>query len=73
MDNLFERRDTLVAQRMRLDKFFTLFLDKFHAKMNPDNTDSAVWKLYKLKLKEYDDIQRELRSNDYWIKRSAHV
>lgn len=73
MENYSTRHDELIAQRMHLDKFFTLFLDKFHSKMDPGKPSTPIWKLYNLKLKEYDDIQRELRATEYWLQRSANV
>ena len=65
--DLYAKRDSLIVQKMKLDKFFTLFLDKFSNKMDPEQVDTPIWKLYKTKLKEYDDIQRELTSTIYFI------
>ena len=65
--DLYAKRDSLIVQKMKLDKFFTLFLDKFSNKMDPEQVDTQIWKLYKTKLKEYDDIQRELTSTIYFI------
>jgi hypothetical protein len=62
-----EKRNNLLIERMKLDRFFTLFLDKFERKMDPDNTDTPVWKLYKQKLKEYDKVQHDIKSAEYWI------
>lgn len=73
MEDLTTKHDELVVQKMHLDKFFTLFLDKFHSKMDPGKPNTPIWKLYKLKLNEYDDIQRQLRATEYWLQRSAHV
>lgn len=60
---------TLVVERMKMDKFFSLFLDKFERKMDPENTDTPIWKLYKLKLKEYDELQRSIKSSHYYLTR----
>lgn len=73
MEDLKDKHNELVVQKMHLDKFFTLFLDKFHSKMDPAKPNTPIWKLYKNKLKEYDDLQRQLRSTEYWLKRSANV
>ena len=52
---------------MKLDKFFSMFLEKFERQMDPDRTDTPVWKLYKNKLKEYEKVDNELRTTQYWI------
>jgi len=63
----------LTVQRMKLDKFFTLFLDKFEKKMNPDVTNTPVWNLYKTKMKEYESIQRYITLTNYYLKRGVNV
>jgi hypothetical protein len=60
-------------QLMKLDKFFTMFLDKFSSKMNPENTNTPIWKLYKEKSKEYNELCRDIRITEYYIKREANV
>jgi hypothetical protein len=66
-------QNELTIQRMKLDKFFTLFLDKFEKKMNPDITNTPVWNLYKTKLKEYESIQRSITLTTYYLKRHSNV
>ena len=68
-----EKRNDLIIERMKLDRFFSLFLEKFERKMDPDKTDTPIWKLYKTKLKEYDKVQHDIRSAEYWINKRAHV
>jgi hypothetical protein len=68
-----EKYNDLLLQRMKLDKFFSMFLEKFERKMDPDNTNTPIWKLYRNKLKEYDKIQRDLKSTEYWINKEKHV
>jgi hypothetical protein len=70
---LIEKRNSLQIEKMKLDKFFSMFLEKFERKMDPDKTDTPVWKLYKQKLKEYDKLNQELRHTDYWIKKEQYV
>ena len=71
--NLIEKRNHLLIERMKMDKFFTLFLDKYERKMDPENTDTPIWKLYKTKLKEYDKIQYEIKATEYWMSKESHV
>ena len=69
--NWFEEKNRLIVEKMKMDRFFTLFLDKFERKMDPDKTDTPVWKLYKTKLKEYEDVQRAIKLSDYYLKKAA--
>ena len=71
--NWIEKRNSAMLERMKLDRFFSLFLDKFERKMDPDNTNTPIWKLYKQKLKEYDKVQHDIKSAEYWIKKGSHV
>jgi hypothetical protein len=64
---LIEKYGDLQVQKMKLDKFFSMFLEKFERQMDPDRTDTPVWKLYKNKLKEYEKVNHELRTTQYWI------
>jgi hypothetical protein len=64
---LIEKYSDLQVQKMKLDKFFSMFLEKFERKMDPDKTDTSIWKLYKTKLKEYDKINHGIRTAEYWI------
>ena len=67
----FEKHQQLVVEKMKLDKFFSMFLEKFERKMDPDKTDTPIWKLYKTKLKEYDKINHGIRTAEYWITKSV--
>ena len=71
--NMIEKRNQLVAERMKLDKFFTMFLEKFDRKMDPDRTDTPIWNLYKQKSAEYSKLNQEIRNTEYWIKKEANV
>jgi hypothetical protein len=71
--NLNEKYKSLQIEKMKLDKFFSMFLEKFERKMDPDKTDTPVWKLYKAKLKEYDKVSQELKHTEYWIKKEQNV
>lgn len=60
----------LLRVKMRLDKFFSMFLDQYGDQMDSDNTDTPVWKLYKAKLKDYDTISRSIKEAEYWMKKA---
>jgi hypothetical protein len=71
--NLTEKYNSLQIEKMKLDKFFSMFLEKFERKMDSDKTDTPIWKLYKAKLKEYDKVSQELKHTEYWIKKEHNV
>lgn len=56
----------LELKLMSLDKFFTLFLDRFEKQMNPDNPDTPIWKLYRAKTKEYHRVSTDIRIARYY-------
>jgi hypothetical protein len=70
---LTEKYNSLQIEKMKLDKFFSMFLEKFERKMDADKTDTPVWKLYKAKLKEYEKVNQELKHTEYWIKKEQNV
>ena len=70
---LNEKYRDLQVQKMKLDKFFSMFLEKFERQMDPDKTDTPVWKLYKNKLKEYEKVDHELKATQYWINKERNV
>lgn len=60
-------RQNLVIKKMKLDRFFSLYLDKFGGKMDSDKTNTPIWKLYKQKMNEYATIERDIKVLDYRI------
>jgi len=70
---LIEKYGDLQVQKMKLDKFFSLYLEKFERKMDPDKTDTPIWKLYKTKLKEYGALNQEIKNTEYWIFKERNV
>lgn len=70
---LIDKYSDLQVQKMKLDKFFSMFLEKFERQMDPDRTDTPVWKLYKNKLKEYEKVDHELKATQYWINKERNV
>ena len=70
---LIEQQSLLMADKMKLDKFFSMYLDKVGSKMDPDVPNTPVWKLYKEKLNEYESVTRRIRVLDFYIKGNAYV
>jgi len=60
----------LIVERMRLDKFFSMYLDKFERKMDPEKTSTPVWDLYKKKMREYGDLQQTIKVAEYYMKKA---
>jgi len=65
------KRQELLIQKMKLDKFFTMYLDKFDKQLDPDRTDTPIWKLFKQKSNEYNKLCQEIRNTEYWIKKNV--
>lgn len=68
---MVNERTALYGQKMKLDRFFTMYLDKFGSKMDSDNPDTPIWKLYKTKLKEYDQVGQKIKHIEYWIAKNV--
>lgn len=68
-ESISNARREMVLARMKLDKFFTMFLDKFGGKMEQDKTDTPIWKLYNAKLDEYSELERSIVSSNYYLNR----
>lgn len=59
----------LLKERMRQDKFFSMFLEKFERKMNDDKTDTPIWRLYKKKCEAYSVIASLIKSAEYAMRK----
>jgi hypothetical protein len=70
---LIEKRNSLFAERMKMDKFFTMFLDKFDRKMDPEKPNTPIWKLYRQKHDEYCKLTKEINYVNYWIAKESNV
>lgn len=68
-----EKYNELLIQKMKLDKFFSMFLEKFERQMDPEKIDTPVWKLYKSKLQEYSKVNQSLKNEQYWVNKEQNV
>ena len=68
-NEMINEKNTLMVERMKMDRFFTMFLDKVGSQMKEDKTDTPVWKLYRSKMKEYDKLESQIKYLDYKISR----
>lgn len=55
----------LVVEKMKLDRFFTTFLDE--NEMNDDDLDTPEWVTYKMMLQQYDRVQTLLTTTRYYL------
>jgi len=58
--------DKLIVDKMKIDKFFSIFLD--NTELEETNTDTDDWTTYKEMLKEYERIDHLLTTSRYHIK-----
>jgi hypothetical protein len=66
-------RTSLLKQRIFMDRWFDKYLDMFEKKMNVDETDTPIWKLYKQKSKEYSELNGVITTADVYIKKLKNV
>lgn len=64
--------DVLVVEKMKMDRFFSEFLEETESEMNESNTfDSPAWVTYKQKLKEYANIESFLNQSKYYLNKNV--
>lgn len=61
---------SLLNEKMKLDKFFSMFLDKLGKKMDPDEPNTPVWKLYRQKSKEYSELEQAIKAANYYLRKN---
>lgn len=59
----------LIVEKMKLDKFFTMFLDKFESAMDCEDSNTPIWNLYRTKHKHYGDIDQAVKAAQYYMKK----
>lgn len=64
---LYNERSNLYIEKMKLDRFFSMYLDKFGDKMDHEKPNTKIWQLYKIKLTEYEKVTQKIKHLDYWI------
>lgn len=66
---LINIRNQLVVEKMKLDKFFSVFLDE--SEMDEQDTNTPEWVTYREMLKSYERVNQLIKSTDYYIKHRA--
>ena len=63
----------LLVERIKMDQFFDMFLDKFESKMKPNQPDTDIWKAYHKKFEEYEKLSRQIQTTEHLLGRSGNV
>ena len=58
-------KNNLIIDKMKLDKFFSVFLDQYE--MTEEELDTPEWFTYREMLKEYDRVNELIKAADYRI------
>lgn len=67
LKELEDIRDKKIIEKMKLDKFFSMFLDAYPLDADDDTNESPLWKLYKQKLKEYQETENAINRIKFHI------
>jgi hypothetical protein len=66
-------RAVLVRERTVMDRWFDKFLDMFERKMSTEDVDTPVWKLFKTKTKEYNELNGIITTANAYIRKLQNV
>lgn len=67
-EELYHIKNELIVEKMKLDKFFSIFLSANG--LDENHTDTNEWKEYKTELNKYQDISNRINWVDYYLKRT---
>ena len=60
-----QMHQTLIIDKMKLDRFFSVFLD--NAKLDENDLDHVDWVVYKSMLKDYTYVEETIKTMDYYL------
>ena len=61
--------DEVIIQKMKMDKFFSMFLEKFENDMDPNVLGTPIWNLYNTKLAQYRELRQLETATQYYLAR----
>ena len=64
-NQLHDIRTQLVVEKMKMDKFFSIFLDSHE--MDDQDTNTPEWATYREMIKSYERLNHLIKSTDYYI------
>ena len=65
-EELTNIREALHTDKMKLDKFFTVFLES--VKLDSDDLDNPEWTVYHEMLKSYEQLTSQIQYCDYRLR-----
>ena len=66
---LQELLDEVIIQKMKMDRFFSMFLEKFENDMDPDILGTPIWNLYNAKMAQYKELISLETATKYYLAR----
>ena len=60
----------VIIQKMKMDKFFSMFLEKFENDMDPNVLGTPIWNLYNTKMAQYKELRSLETATKYYLERS---
>lgn len=60
----------VIIQKMKMDKFFSMFLEKFENDMDPNVLGTPIWNLYNTKMAQYKELRSLETATKYYLARS---
>lgn len=71
-ESLYTLYNEYIVQKMKLDKYFSEFLEENEKEMNESiNFDSPAWITYRKKLKEYDEVDKFIARTRYHLNKNV--
>lgn len=64
---LLQLKNALLIRRMKMDKFFTTFLDLYE--LDENDTSTPEWMTYHVMTERYNTTERLIRAADYHLKK----
>ena len=59
----------VIIQKMKMDKFFSMFLEKFENDMDPNVLGTPIWNLYNTKMAQYKELRQLETATQYYLAR----
>jgi hypothetical protein len=63
----------LCSKRNFLDRWFDKFIDMYDTKMNSQDRSSPIWKKYFERFSEYEELTSDIRTAEYYLRKSNNV
>lgn len=64
-DTIQQYHMQLIVEKMKLDKFFSIFLDR--NELDDNDTDTLEWKTYRMMTKEYERVEDLIKTTKYYL------